>query len=68
VRAHGLRTGLFTSPHHTTVRERIQIDGEPIGQDQFVSLWREVEPIIDLVDERSAVADGAELSIDVIKV
>src|SRR5262245_32828858 len=32
VREHGLRTGLFTSPHLTTVRERIQIDGEPIAQ------------------------------------
>jgi len=62
VRAHGLRTGLFTSPHLTTVRERIQIDGEPIGQEQFVSLWQEVEPIIDLVDERSAAAGGPRMS------
>src|SRR5690606_25603005 len=36
VREHGLRTGLFTSPHLTTVRERIQIDGEPIDRKSVV--------------------------------
>lgn len=30
LRAHGLRTGLFTSPHLYDPRERIQLDGEPI--------------------------------------
>jgi dihydrofolate synthase/folylpolyglutamate synthase len=30
VREHGLRTGLFTSPHLTSVTERIQVDGEPL--------------------------------------
>ncbi len=29
VREHGLRTGLFTSPHLTSVTERIQVDGAP---------------------------------------
>ena len=28
LRAHGLRTGRYTSPHLETVRERISIDGE----------------------------------------
>ena len=27
LRAHGLRTGRYTSPHLETVRERIAIDG-----------------------------------------
>ena len=31
VRAHGLRTGLFTSPHLERFTERIMIDGEPIA-------------------------------------
>ena len=30
-RAHGYRTGLFTSPHLITYRERIRVDGEMIG-------------------------------------
>src|SRR6202012_3475535 len=29
-RAHGLRTGLYTSPHLCRFAERIRIDGEPI--------------------------------------
>jgi len=62
VREHGLRTGLFTSPHLTTVRERIQIDGEPISQQAFVALWLDVAPIISLVDTRSQASGGPRLS------
>ncbi|MEX0913647.1 MAG: Mur ligase family protein [Demequina sp.] len=62
VRAHGLRTGLFTSPHLSSVRERIQIDGEPIGQEDFIRLWHEVAPIIHVVDTRSQQAGGPRLS------
>jgi len=32
----GLRTGRFTSPHLSSVRERIAIDGEPIAASRFV--------------------------------
>ncbi len=62
LRAHGLRTGLFTSPHLATVRERIQIDGEPIGQQAFVDLWLQTAPIIHLADARSAAGGGPRLS------
>jgi len=62
VREHGLRTGLFTSPHLTSVRERIQIDGEPISQEAFVALWLDVAPIISLVDEHSRANGGPRLS------
>lgn len=33
-RAGGKRTGLFTSPHLVTFRERIRVDGEMIGEDE----------------------------------
>lgn len=33
LRAAGLRTGLYTSPHLETIEERIRIDGEPITRD-----------------------------------
>jgi dihydrofolate synthase / folylpolyglutamate synthase len=33
LRAHGHRTGLFTSPHLVSFRERIQINGEKISED-----------------------------------
>ena len=62
LRAHGLRTGLYTSPHLTSVRERIRIDGAPIDQADYIRLWQEVAPIIDLADERSASRGGPRLS------
>ncbi len=37
-RAHGLRTGLFTSPHLIRYHERIRIDGEPIS-DTSLNRW-----------------------------
>ncbi|MBN2177220.1 MAG: dihydrofolate synthase [Demequinaceae bacterium] len=62
LRAHGLRTGLFTSPHLTTVRERIRIDGRPISQVDFIRLWMEVAPIVHLADAHSADRGGPRLS------
>ena len=57
IRAHGLRTGLFTSPHLVRFTERILIDGEPIADDAVSDAWNEIEPFISLVDEELA-ADG----------
>jgi len=62
LRAHGLRTGLFTSPHLTSVRERIRIDGEPVSQVDFIRLWMEIAPIVHLADARSADRGGPRLS------
>jgi folylpolyglutamate synthase/dihydropteroate synthase len=50
LRARGLRTGLFTSPHLTSIRERIRIDGEPLTAAQFIAAYEELEPLLDLVD------------------
>lgn len=57
LRAHGLRTGLFTSPHLTTVRERIVFDGEPIDEARFIATYVDIAPYVDLVDT-NAVAAG----------
>ena len=54
LRAHGLRTGRYTSPHLQSVRERISIDGEPVSEEQFVSIYEEVAPVAAFLDERSA--------------
>ncbi|MCC7104575.1 MAG: hypothetical protein IT307_05480, partial [Chloroflexi bacterium] len=35
LRAHGLRVGLFTSPHLLRVEERIDLDGAPISAESF---------------------------------
>lgn len=38
LRAAGYRTGLYTSPHLVDVRERMVIDGRPIGKEAF-AMW-----------------------------
>lgn len=42
IRASGKRVGLFTSPHLCKFAERIQIDGEPIDDEQLVVLLNRV--------------------------
>jgi folylpolyglutamate synthase/dihydrofolate synthase len=50
LRARGLRTGLFTSPHLSSVGERIAVDGQPLSGEQFVEAYDEIKPYVDLVD------------------
>ncbi|WP_144873131.1 folylpolyglutamate synthase/dihydrofolate synthase family protein [Microbacterium sp. 1.5R] len=50
LRAHGLRTGLFTSPHLERFTERIMIDGEPIADEAVADAWDEIEPFVGIVD------------------
>ena len=56
LRARGLRTGRFTSPHLVSIRERIVVDGAPISPERFVAAYNEVIPYVTLVDERHPVA------------
>lgn len=44
--AQGLRVGTYTSPHLIDLRERICINGEMIGQDDFAKYVRQIEPIV----------------------
>jgi dihydrofolate synthase/folylpolyglutamate synthase len=47
LRGRGIKTGLFTSPHLRSVRERIQIDGVPISREAFaaaITAVKEVSP------------------------
>jgi dihydrofolate synthase/folylpolyglutamate synthase len=53
LRAHGLRTGRYTSPHLETVRERITIEGEPISEEKFAEIYDEVAPVAEFLDERA---------------
>lgn len=52
LRAAGLRTGRFASPHLSDVTERICLDGEPISRERFHQVWAEVEPFVGMVDEQ----------------
>lgn len=62
LRAHGLRTGLFTSPHLTRFTERIMIDGEPIADAAVADAWEEIAPFVALVDSQLAAEDDAPLT------
>ncbi len=50
VRGFGLRSGRYTSPHLTSVTERIVVDGLPVTDRAFVETYRELVPYIELVD------------------
>ena len=43
----GYRTGLFTSPHLSDVRERIEVDGTIISRDDLATLMSEVKPAVE---------------------
>ncbi|GAA3903911.1 bifunctional folylpolyglutamate synthase/dihydrofolate synthase [Microbacterium invictum] len=62
VRAHGLRTGMFTSPHLERFTERVMIDGAPIDDGLIADAWDEITPFIDLVDAELAAAGDAALT------
>ncbi len=47
LRAHGLRTGLYTSPHLVDMRERIRVDGDPVSPRDFVAAINAMRPTLD---------------------
>ncbi len=62
LRALGLRTGLFTSPHLERLNERIMIDGVPISNEALASNWGDIEPFLDLVDSELEAAGEPHLT------
>src|SRR5215210_1868881 len=52
-RAAGLRTGLWTSPHLHSYRERIQIDRKLISQDELVRAVAVLPPVLAGFDQDS---------------
>ncbi|MBO9626240.1 MAG: bifunctional folylpolyglutamate synthase/dihydrofolate synthase, partial [Microbacterium sp.] len=62
LRAHDLRTGLFTSPHLERFTERIMIDGEPISDEAVADAWDEIEPFVGIVDAELEAAGDAPLT------
>ncbi|MGY1671396.1 bifunctional folylpolyglutamate synthase/dihydrofolate synthase [Geodermatophilus sp. SYSU D00710] len=50
LRGFGLRVGRFTSPHLQSVRERIVLDGEPVGAERFVETYADIAPYVQMVD------------------
>jgi len=54
LREHGLRTGRFTSPHLVRLNERMALDGEPVSDEQLISVYSDIEPILEFVDQELA--------------
>ena len=52
LRASGLKTGLYTSPHLVRINERIRINGAEISDDNFAGLHGEVDRVAELLVER----------------
>ena len=57
LREAGYRTGLYLSPYVHDVRERIQIDGQMIPEDDFAMLAAEIKAV---ADDIGAPFDGAQ--------
>ncbi len=62
LRSAGLRTGLLTSPHLHSVRERIVLDGEPVDVERFLGAYDEIAPYLELVDAESVARGGPRMS------
>ena len=53
LRASGLKTGLYTSPHLVRINERIRVNGDAISDDEFAALHGQIDDIAShLVDRR----------------
>jgi dihydrofolate synthase/folylpolyglutamate synthase len=46
LRAAGYRTGMYTSPHLHTFRERIRLQGEPIAEAEVARLVEQIGPVL----------------------
>jgi dihydrofolate synthase / folylpolyglutamate synthase len=48
--AHGVNTGLYTSPHLTSVTERFSVCGVDMSEQEFGEEWARLAPYLELVD------------------
>lgn len=55
LRAQGYRTGLFTSPHLHSFRERIRVDGQPIGEEELTAVVEKVQPLVEQMHQHEVV-------------
>ncbi|MCX2728258.1 bifunctional folylpolyglutamate synthase/dihydrofolate synthase [Thermomicrobium sp. 4228-Ro] len=67
LRAAGYRVGLYTSPHLHTLRERVQIDGQPIAPETFGELMAELAEV-DALLQRTHPEWGAATAFELVTV
>jgi dihydrofolate synthase/folylpolyglutamate synthase len=51
LRSCGFSTGMFTSPHLETVRERISVNGRLISASQFAETMTDIKPIVEKAEK-----------------
>ncbi len=61
-RAAGLKVGLYTSPHLHTIRERIQVDGEPISEAAFAEGVVALKTAVFEVNSLMALTNGGRIT------
>ncbi len=68
LREAGYRTGAFVSPHLQSYRERIAVDGVPIGEAEWVRLLNRLLPILDRMEDNTlpGYAGGRAAFLDVL--
>jgi dihydrofolate synthase / folylpolyglutamate synthase len=49
----GYKTGLYTSPHLITTRERFMIDGQMISESEFTEIVAYIKPFVEEVNKRA---------------
>ena len=50
--AAGHRVGTMPSPHLSSYRERIQVDGQPVSEAEFGAAVAAIQPAVEAVGER----------------
>jgi dihydrofolate synthase/folylpolyglutamate synthase len=53
LRASGLRTGLYSSPHLEQLEERLRVDGSPCSADDLVRLVEHLRPVVESMDQQT---------------
>jgi dihydrofolate synthase/folylpolyglutamate synthase len=69
LRAAGLRTALYTSPHLESITERVAIDGHPCPLDEFQTLAERVRGPVEALDreaEAAGIAAGGPTFFDIV--
>ena len=49
----GYRTGLFTSPHLHTIRERVRVNNLPIAEEEFADIVTGLKPVVEKINSEA---------------
>lgn len=66
LREAGFRTGLYLSPYVYTVRERVQVDGEMIPEEDFTRLIERIKPVVEELAGKPEIGQPTEFEVKTI--